>query len=127
MNDGFGLGGLNGFEDVAFDLRLAQNKLPPRIDGRAMAYGEIVVNGDLMAGVEEFLSANGANVSCAAGEKDIHAVNLDAETGPLNGKRIGSSRRGIEAERLKFSGESASLPRRLRVQKNRWVSGSKAR
>jgi hypothetical protein len=39
-----------------------------------MAFGEVIVNRDLVSGVEEFLRADGADVTRAAGDENIHAI-----------------------------------------------------
>ena len=41
-----------------------------------MAFGEVVVNRDLMAGVEQFFRADRADVTRAAGDKNVHAIGL---------------------------------------------------
>ena len=51
----------------AASLEAAVDKLRARIHGGAMPFGEIVENGDVMAGVEQFLNANRPDVSRAAG------------------------------------------------------------
>jgi hypothetical protein len=38
-----------------------------------MAFAEIVINRDLMAGVEQFFRADGTNIAGAAGDKNVHA------------------------------------------------------
>jgi len=42
------------------------------IDGGAVPLGEIVEDGYGMAGIEEFLNADRADVSGAAGDEDVH-------------------------------------------------------
>ncbi len=37
-----------------------------------MAFGEVVIDGDFVARVQQFLDANRADVTSAAGNKDIH-------------------------------------------------------
>jgi hypothetical protein len=41
-----------------------------------MSLGEIVVNGDLMSGVEQFFRADRTDVARAAGDKNIHAMSM---------------------------------------------------
>jgi hypothetical protein len=38
-----------------------------------MAFREVVINRDLMAGVEQFFRANGTDITGTAGDKDVHA------------------------------------------------------
>jgi hypothetical protein len=83
VHDGVGSGGLDGIEDVAFLLRLAQNEFRPRIHRRAVAFGEIVIDRDLMSGIEQFFRANGADVTRAAGDQNVHVKTME-------GKRRGS-------------------------------------
>ena len=58
VQDGVGRSGLNGGADVAFKFGLGEDELRARIDSGAVALGEIVVNRDLMAGVEKFFGAD---------------------------------------------------------------------
>src|SRR5437660_10056910 len=51
-----------------------------------MPFGKIIINGDLMAGVEQFLGANRSDVSRAARDKHIHGRKLEAGTSLLNGE-----------------------------------------
>jgi hypothetical protein len=76
MHNGIGPGRFDGVEDVAFLLGFAQNKFRAGIHRRAMAFGEIVINRDRMAGTKQFFRANGANVTRAAGDKDVHALTM---------------------------------------------------
>ena len=41
-----------------------------------MAFGEIVINRDRMAGTKQFFRANGADVTRAAGDEDVHALTM---------------------------------------------------
>jgi D-glycero-D-manno-heptose 1,7-bisphosphate phosphatase len=51
-----------------------------------MAFRKIVKNCDLMAGIQEFLHANRADVTGAAGDKNIHDEKLLGKDGALNAK-----------------------------------------
>ena len=72
VHDGFGLGFLNGGEDLVAVSEVAFDEFGARVEREAVALGEVVENGDLMAGVEEFLRANTADVACAAGNENVH-------------------------------------------------------
>ena len=63
----------DGGEDVSFFFRLGENEFRARIHRRAMAFREVVINRDLMAGVEQFFRANRADITGAAGDKNVHA------------------------------------------------------
>jgi hypothetical protein len=41
-----------------------------------MAFAEIVINRDLMAGVEQLFRANRTNIAGAAGDKNVHAKTM---------------------------------------------------
>ena len=86
VHDGVGLGGFDGVENVALLLRLAQNEFRARIHRRAMAFGEVVINRDLMAGVEQFFRANGTDVAGAAGDKNVHAKTMEGACGSSKSK-----------------------------------------
>jgi hypothetical protein len=38
-----------------------------------MAFAKIVINRDLMAGIEQLFRADGTNIAGAAGDKNVHA------------------------------------------------------
>ena len=46
-----------------------------------MAFGEIVIDRDLVPGVEQFFRANGADVAGAAGDKNVHAPTMEGARG----------------------------------------------
>ena len=71
VHDGVGLCRFDGVEDVAFLLRLAENEFCARIHRRTMAFGEVVIDRDGMSGVQQFFGADGADVTRAAGDKNI--------------------------------------------------------
>jgi hypothetical protein len=52
VQDGVGPGGLDGVEDVTVLFGFAENKFRARIHRRTMTFGEIVIDRDLMPGVE---------------------------------------------------------------------------
>ena len=52
-----------------------------------MAFGEIVINRDLMPRVEQFFRANRADVARAAGDKYIHADSLENFGGGESSKK----------------------------------------
>ena len=76
VHDGVRLGGFDRVENVAKLLRFAQNEFGAWVHRRAMAFGEIVIDCDLMAGVQQFFRANGADITGAAGDEDIHALTM---------------------------------------------------
>ncbi|MPN23825.1 hypothetical protein SDC9_171218 [bioreactor metagenome] len=54
-----------------------------------MAFGQIVVNGNLMACVKQFLGAYRTYVARSAGNKNVHkARNLIGQASRLNGKNM---------------------------------------
>jgi hypothetical protein len=76
MQDGVRLDRPDGGEDVSFYFRLCQNEFRPRVHRRAVAFREVVINRDLMAGVEEFFRANRTDMTGAAGDKNIHTASV---------------------------------------------------
>ena len=42
-----------------------------------MTFGEIIINRDLMAGVEEFFHADGTDITGTAGDKDVHGDSVE--------------------------------------------------
>ncbi len=69
MHDGLGADALDGGEDGVAVLEIALDQRSARIDGAAMALGEVVENGDVVALVEELLDADAADVSGSAGDE----------------------------------------------------------
>ena len=72
-----GLADLDGVEDVTFHFRLAEDEFRARIHRRAMTFGEIVIDRDLVPGVEQFFGADGTDVAGAAGDKNVHAPTME--------------------------------------------------
>jgi hypothetical protein len=52
-----------------------------------MAFSEIVIDGNDMAGVQEFFDAHGPNITGSAGDKYIHRATLIERPAMLNGKQ----------------------------------------
>jgi hypothetical protein len=76
VQDGLRAAGFDGVKDVTFHFRFAQDEFRTRIHRRAMAFGEIVIDRDVVSGVEQFLRANGPDVSGATGDKNVHAPTM---------------------------------------------------
>jgi hypothetical protein len=57
-----------------------------------MAFCEIVIDRDLMSRVEQFLGANRANISGAAGDKNVHANSIKKIPDRESSKKPGSAR-----------------------------------
>jgi hypothetical protein len=96
-----------------------------------MAFGEVVVNGDLMAGVEKFFGANGADVSRAASDENVHVNKFEcritkSETNS-NVKCAKKTIRDASDFRACFvvarSPERSPKRGRLKEEKKRWASG----
>ena len=68
---------LDGGKDVALDFRLCKNKFRARIHSGAMSFRKVVIDRDLMPGIEKFLRANGADITGAAGDKDVHTDSVE--------------------------------------------------
>ncbi len=63
MHDGVGLGVLHRADDDVAIGEVALDEGGARVDGLAVALGQVVENGDLMAGVDEFLGTDAADVA----------------------------------------------------------------
>jgi hypothetical protein len=72
MDDGLGGDGLEGRVDEVPVVEIAEDEPGAFIYGGAVAFGEVVEDGDRVAGVEEFLHADGSDVAGTAGDEDIH-------------------------------------------------------
>jgi hypothetical protein len=72
----------------------AYDEFCARIHGRAMAFGQIVIDRDLMPGVEQFFRANRADVARTAGDKDVHAGSVEKNCARQKFKM--KSRRALE-------------------------------
>ena len=65
------------------------------VHGRAVAFGEVVVNRDLVPRVEQFFRANGPDITGAAGDENVHGrATVNAVPLLLNGKNR-SGRNGL--------------------------------
>ena len=76
MHDGVRPGAFDGVKQVAGFLRLAENESGARIHRRTMAFGEIVIDGNRVPGVQQFFRANGTDITGAAGDEDIHVETM---------------------------------------------------
>ena len=76
MQDCVGLRGTHCGQNIAVDFRFAQNKFSAGIDGGTMSFDQIIVDGHLMTGIQEFLRANRADVTGAASDENIHTPSL---------------------------------------------------
>ena len=72
VDHGLGRSGLYRGEDVGAVVEIPLHKNCTRIDSRAVPLGEVVVDGDLMAGIERLLYEDGPDVSGATGDEDLH-------------------------------------------------------
>jgi uncharacterized protein YbbC (DUF1343 family) len=111
MQDGVGPGGLNRAKDVAVGFGLGMNELRARVHGGTMAFGKIVIDGDMMAGVEQFLDANRTNVTRTARDEDVHVlVGYSEWPVSLNGEVS----HGCPTDRLKAEPQTVAPLRRKR-------------
>jgi hypothetical protein len=69
---GLGFGFLHRLEEVTFHLRSTKDKLCARLNGRAMPFAQIVINGHSVARVEQSLRANRADIPRPARNKYVH-------------------------------------------------------
>jgi len=76
MHDGVGFRRPDRVEDVAVRLGFGENEFCARVDGRAVTFRQVVIDGDLMAGVEQFFGSHGPDVACPAGDEYVHANSL---------------------------------------------------
>ena len=72
MHDGVGAHILQRGLDVAALLKVAGDERGARIHSGAVAFGEVVEDGDGVAGVDEVFDADAADVSGSAGDEDFH-------------------------------------------------------
>jgi hypothetical protein len=76
------------------------HKLRAGIHGGAMAFGEIIENRDLMAGIKEFFDADRTDVACAARDENVHCHSIVTSADPAqfgNASRSNQSRPRPEA------------------------------
>jgi len=74
VHDRLGLSSSNCIEDVVFPFGLAEDKTRARIHCGAMAFGQIIIDSDFMAGIKQFLRANRPDVTGPAGDENVHAA-----------------------------------------------------
>ena len=68
-----GLASATALEDLLAVGQVALDERGARIERQAMALGQVVEDGDLMAGVDQLLGANAADVARAARDENMHA------------------------------------------------------
>ena len=66
----------------------AQDEPRPRVHRRTVALGQVVIDGDLVPGIEQFFGANRTDIPGAAGDKNIHKKHLNW--------RVWATQRGIQ-------------------------------
>jgi hypothetical protein len=89
--------------DVFAVARSGVNEKGAIVHRRAMAFGEIIIDGDDVAGVQELLDAHRPNITGAAGDKYIHQWTVIEGPAMLNGKQGSKSwRRGKGTRRAFF-------------------------
>ena len=77
MEDGFRLHRFDGGEDVPLLLRPGKNEFRARVHRRAVAFREIVIDRNLMPGIEQLFRANRPDITGAAGDKDVHKASVE--------------------------------------------------
>jgi hypothetical protein len=69
-----------------------------------MAFREVVINRDLMSGVEQFFRADGTNITGTAGDKNIHAPSVKKIRGGESSKEKKPPRARRRDDGLKTNG-----------------------
>ena len=72
VHDGVGAPFFQRILDVAPLLEVADDECCARIHGGAVAFGEVVKDGDGVPGIDEIFDADAADVAGSAGDQDVH-------------------------------------------------------
>jgi hypothetical protein len=72
VNDHFGARALEGVAEAGFIAEAGMNENRAVIDGGTVPFGKIVVDRHGVAGLEQFLHTNGADIACPAGDQHVH-------------------------------------------------------